>query len=371
MADRSSATLSKNHSRSHKEFIRMNNQCYPKLLIRADGDGEIGTGHIMRCLTLAQACVNSGGSVIFASTALPEHLLDRIEQWSDQIQRLDTESGSTTDAHRTIAYAEQYDADWIVVDGPHFDATYQQTLADTERQLLTIDDMGELKYYTADLVLNQNLHASKNMYSDRGSNTRLLLGPEYVLLRREFLEWREWSRDIPDTPNRVLITLGGSDPGNETQKIVRALDKIKNDVTARVIVGAENRHYEALTNSVESTDQQIELKCNVSNMAEQMVWADLAISSGGTTCWELAFMRLPTLVGTIAPIEEYLVEGLKDEGLFYHVGEFEETTDSQLAVRIEHSLDNPENLREMSNKAQRLVDGYGQDRVIESMKSYI
>lgn len=341
------------------------------LLIRADGDSEIGTGHIMRCLTLAQAWVNSGGNVIFASTALPEHLLDRIERWSVEVQRFDAGLGSTTDANQTIAYAQQYDADWIVVDGPHFDATYQHTLADTERQLLAIDDMGELEYYTADIVLNQNLHASANMYSDRGSDVELLLGPKYVLLRGEFLEWREWSRDIPDKPNRVLITLGGSDPSNQTQRVIQALDKNTNNVTARVIIGAENRHYEALTNCVESTDQQIELKCNVSNMAEQMVWADLAISSGGTTCWELAFMGLPTLVGIIAPIEEYLVEGLKDEGLFYHVGKFEETTDSQLAVRIEQALNNPKNLRRMSNKAQQFVDGYGQDRVIERMKSYM
>lgn len=341
-----------------------------ELLIRADGSHEIGTGHIMRCLTIAQAWVNSGGVVRLAVSELPEGLSNRADRWCKQIRRLDTEPGSNTDADKTIAYAKQYDTDWIIVDGPHFHTTYQRIIADAGIKMLTIDDMGELEYYHSDMILNQNIHANKNMYSNSKPETKLLLGSRYILLRREFLEWREWSRDIPETPNKILVTLGGSDPINGTKKIIKALDQVENKVTARVILGAENTHYREITEQVKSVSKKIDVKCNISNMAEQMVWADLAVSSGGTTCWELAFMGLPTVVGIVAPIEEHLVEGLKKEELFYHLGYFEKRKPSQIAGCIDNLLSNTKNLDKMSNKAQKYIDGYGQERVIKNMKLY-
>ena len=98
----------------------------------------------------------------------------------------------------------------MVVDGYQFDAAYHKTLRDAGRKLLALDDNGDAGYYWADLVLNQNIHAQADWYAHRAPDTRLLLGTRYALLRREFLRWRGWQRDTPETAAKVMVTLAAA-----------------------------------------------------------------------------------------------------------------------------------------------------------------
>lgn len=337
------------------------------LVVRTDGNRQMGTGHIMRCLTLAQAWCESGGTVSFVSAAVPGGLRDRILEWAEEIVSLDVSPGSQADAERTSSAATDRDADWVVVDGPQFDVAYQEAVSSASLQLMTIDDMGDLKQYHADLVLNQNLHATPEMYTGLSPSTELLLGPHYVLLRNEFLEWRDWSPDVPTEANHLLVTLGGSDPDNATQKVLDALDRAAADLKVVVVAGAENDYYESLRERAETVGQSVQIERNIDNMAEQMAWADFAVSSGGTTCWELAFMGVPTLVGMIAQIEEFLVQGLQDEDLFRHVGYFSSVSKREIATEINRLVEDTEYRRGMSSHAQDIIDGYGRERVLEAM----
>jgi len=337
------------------------------LVVRTDGSSEMGTGHIMRCLTLAQAWCESGGTVNFVSAAVPDGLRDRILEWAEEIVSIDVSPGSRADAEQTSSAATDRDADWVVVDGPQFNAAYQDAVSSTVYQLLNIDDMGNLEQYSANLVLNQNLHAASEMYADRAPHTELLLGPDYVLLRNEFLEWQDWSPDVPTEANHLLVTLGGSDPDNATQKVLDALDKIAADLEVVVVAGAENDYYDSLRVRAETVDQNVRIERNIDNMAEQMAWADFAVSSGGTTCWELAFMGVPTLVGMIAQVEECLVSGLQNEDLFRHFGYFSSVSTSEIATEINGLVEDTEYRRRMSSHAQDIIDGYGRERVVEEL----
>lgn len=340
------------------------------LLIRTDGSSQIGTGHVMRCLTLAQVWSKAGGNVLFAGAEFPEGLSNRIDQWTSTVHRLDSQPGSQRDATRTANIANQHDAQWIVVDGPHFSADYLSELNTSPARVLLIDDMGERAHYSTDIVLNQNLHADEEMYANRSSDTELLLGPDYVLFRDEFLEWIDWTPDAETIPQNLLVTLGGSDPNNDTKTVLNALDQVTADLETVVIVGAMNDAFSDLTDLVEEVNQTVQLKRNVSDMASQMAWADIAVSSGGTTCWELAYMGVPTIVGAIAPIEEYTLTGLKQAGLFSLVGNFDSIAGSKIKTEITRLINDTEYRTRMSAYGQKVFDGYGRQRIIKTMRDF-
>lgn len=337
------------------------------LLIRTDGSSQIGTGHVMRCLTLAQAWHQTGGTVRFVGSDIPNGLRDRIDAWSQAIDFLDSSPGSQEDAARTAAIAVEHDVEWIVVDGPHFDADYLTELTSGDSRVLLIDDMGERSHYDADLVLNQNLHADPEMYTNRDPETELLLGPDYVLFRNEFLKWKDWSPDHTQAPETLLITLGGSDPDNATKTVIESLNHVTTELKTLVIIGAANDSYPDLVDLAEDINHPIRFEQNISNMASQMARADLAVSSGGTTCWELAYMGVPTIVGTLAPIEEQLVAGLKDFDLFSHIGDFKSATGPEIANLITHMINHSKYRTEMSLLGQKIIDGQGRQRTIKKM----
>ena len=143
----------------------------------------------------------------------------------------------------------------------------------------------------ADLVLNQNINAAAEMYANREAHTRLLLGTRYVLLRREFWPWRGWRREIPAVARKVLVTLGGGDPDNVTLKVIQALAQVQIEgLEAVVVVGAANPHLQELQAAVQDTPQphppgvQRHQHGGVDGLGRR------AITAGGSTCWETAFM---------------------------------------------------------------------------------
>ena len=208
----------------------------------------------------------------------------------------DAEAGGEDDAKQLIAAARAAGAEWVVVDGYHFGDAYQKAVVEAGLRLLVIDDFGHAADYWAHLVLNQNFDAPGRDYGRRRGYTRLLLGPPYVLLRREFAAWRTFQRSIPPQAKRLLVTCGGSDPGNTTPKVVEALARTGlKDLEAAVILGGDNPHSGRIRAVAEKAPCAIAVRQNVQDMAEVMAWADMAIIVAGTALWELDFMGCPTM----------------------------------------------------------------------------
>ena len=205
------------------------------LVVRADANARIGAGHVMRCLALAQAWQDDGGRAIFLMAPNAPSLEKRLKSEATEVIRVAIQPGSADDATQTAHLARQMGALWVVVDGYHFDADYQRIIKDAGLRLLFVDDHGHSARYYADIVLNQNLHAHRGLYANREPYTRLLLGTRYVLLRREFLNWRGWKRRIAEVAHNVLVTMGGSDPYNVTLKVIQALQRLKlSDIEIKV-----------------------------------------------------------------------------------------------------------------------------------------
>ncbi len=330
------------------------------LLLRADASSRIGTGHVMRCLALAQAWQDAGGRAHFASAHDLGSLGARLAADGFDCTRIDAEAGSQGDALATAQLAHDLRAGWVVVDGYHFDARYQQALKAAGPRVLLLDDYGGAGHYHAGLVLNQNLGADAAWYARREPDTRLLLGTRYALLRREFRPWRCWKRTVPEAARKVLVTLGGADPDNRTLLVVEALERIAAlGLEAIVVVGASYGHLATLRDH----RGRIDIRRNVTDMPALMAWADVAVAAGGTTSWERALLGLPSLVLVLADNQTAVAAACEQAGLAVNLGRAEHLPSGRLAEELTALLENRERRLAMAQKGRECVDGNGATRV--------
>src|ERR1700722_2547794 len=268
-------------------------------LFRTDASLTMGTGHVMRCIALAQAAHDAGGRIAFALAESTPGVQARLASELCEVLLLSSAAccapGSEKDAQETIALARERATDWIVVDGYQFSADYQRALKAAGFDILFIDDYGHASHYWADVVLNQNAYATESLYEGREPYTRLLLGADYCLLRREFFPWCGWKREVAPVGTKILVTMGGSDPENFTATVIAAMYDADNiEVTA--VAGGSNPHLEMLQRLTSQRGDRFRLVKSVANMPELMAWADLAIAGAGTTCWEMCLLGLPMVL---------------------------------------------------------------------------
>lgn len=324
----------------------------------------------MCCLALAQAWQANGGQVTFALGTQAPLVEARLQNEGIEVAHLRSRPGSQQDATETLELARRAGAAWIVVDGYHFDAEYQRIIKGSEKSLLFIDDTGHADHYVADIVLNQNSYANAGLYPSKESYTKLLLGTAYALLRREFVDRLKFKRRTAEIASKILVTLGGADPNNVTLKLVKEIEDIKiKGLEIVVVVGSSNQHLATLQNAIAHSRHAIRLESNVSDMPRLMAWADVAISAGGSTCWELAFMGLPNFIFILADNQVQIAESLNVLGVALNLGWPDNLAEGKMAIKLGDFLANPKWREEMSGKGQELVDGLGTRRVLSHLNN--
>jgi UDP-2,4-diacetamido-2,4,6-trideoxy-beta-L-altropyranose hydrolase len=337
------------------------------LLIRADGYAALGTGHVMRCLALAHAWQDAGGSVRLAAARLTPTLKQRLADEGVTVVDLDAVPGSPADAAATARCARDLRAGWIVADGYGFDAAYQRAIKDAGLNLLLLDDYGHAEHYHADLVLNQNLHAEPETYAHRDPGTRLLLGTAYALLRREFTQWRDHERQVPETARRVLVTFGGTDPHDLAAMAIRAVHAIEAPALETTVVAGSSELQAELAAPAADGPQKIEVLGHITDMPDRMARADLAVATAGSTSWERALLRLPSLVVVVAENQRPIGRALQQAGAALDLGWWSDVTAAALTDAVgATALDAPLRQRQ-ADAAGTLVDGRGAERVLEAM----
>jgi len=339
------------------------------IVFRADASPQIGTGHVMRCLALGQIFRKAGERSVFIMCMITPATKARLESEGFEVKVLNCIPGSADDVEQTMLILKEVSASWIVLDGYHFDVAYQRSIKELGKKLLLIDDNGCASHYYADVVLNQNINASEKLYSKREPNTSLLLGTRYTLLREEFLIWQGWKRQIPELAQNILVTLGGSDPENVTKKIYDAINQLEFNQLNVIIIAANNQYSDQMKCLIEKSKVNIELKSNVEKMSDLMAWADIAVSAGGTSTWELAFMGLPMITIAIADNQRQIVEELSKDRAAVNAGWHKDITPSMIAENISELICDPKKRSEMSQRSQALVDGNGADRVLKALRS--
>jgi RimJ/RimL family protein N-acetyltransferase len=194
-----------------------------------------------------------------------------------------------------------------------------------------------------------------------------LLGNHFVLLRKEFISNRGFTREISSNARRILVTLGGSNRREPIFTILSALDEAKlveSELESILILGDSNQHHQEIRSYSEGLALPVRIKNNVENMAEVMAWADLAVSGAGTTCWELAYMGLPSIAIILAKNQSMLGQGVHSAGLALNLGWYHNLTVSKIIKTLIPLLSNVSKRKAMSQRGQTIIDGDGVDRVV-------
>ncbi len=338
------------------------------LIIRTDANSQIGIGHFMRCLAIAQAWKDHGGKSLFMMGTFSLPLELQLKSEGIEVLKIPATLGSIEDTIKTIGIAKEVMPFWIILDGYHLDSNYQKKIKEEGFRIMVIDDMAHLPNYHGDILLNQNIHAEKLNYSAE-PNTKLLLGTKYVLLRREFLGRKVVTREIPKIAKRVLITMGGSDPENITLKVIQAIKELNlNDIEVAIVIGPDNPHADIIKEEISLSPFPFNIFSHVKDISELMCWADLAISAGGSTSWELAFMGVPNIVIYFAENQKEVAENLHKEQVAFNLGHFKHVEIKQIKEILERLIFDKDLRIEMSKRGKELVDGEGVDRVLMNLK---
>ncbi len=344
----------------------------PPLLVRADADEVRGTGHVMRSLALAGAWVRRAGRVRFLTSRPNSALRDRIQSHRVDLTEIDESYPRPADLPAMIAAVKEAvstvkQVPWAVVDGYHFSADYQRVVREAGCRLLVIDDNAHLPFYDADVVLNHGIHAAQLAYSCP-PKTKLLLGTAYALLRPEFEEGARTARPTLAAARKILVTLGGSDPANVTGKVIGALQQLDiPGLEARIVVGPANPHLKTLNRLVSESRRQMKLETSVRDMAALMLWADVAVTAAGGTCWELACLGVPMMSLIVADNQKMIAAELDAAGISINLGWHNEVSLKDMAALLNGILHSPDQRAQMSAKGKAIVDGRGVHRVIEAM----
>lgn len=332
------------------------------LIICAECGIQVGTGHVMRCLALAQAWKRAGGAVTVLLREGMAGIEERIRAEGILLETLPKECGQSPEAF--VRAVLGFGSTIAVLDGYSFGAREQAVLSEAGMRVLTVDDYGHATDYPVRWVLNQNAYAAPEMYAP--TNAQLLLGPAYALLRDEFLPWIGWRRSIPDRARKILITIGGSDPDNASEQILHSLEFLERNnqnLEVVLVVGSGNPHLAAVEAAGERCTLPVRIARSVQDMPALMAWADVAIAGAGVTSYELCYMGLPSLLLIIAENQRRIAERLSELGVAVNAGTSREFRGEVFAGQLRALIDSSERRGAMSHGARELVDGLGSERV--------
>lgn len=317
----------------------------------------------MRCLALAEGLVASGHVAALAAASLPAGIRAMVEGRDIPVLDLATPS----DRESLPMAIEAWRADWVVLDGYEFDAADLRDAGERCRVLHIADD-AEQDAYPCDILLNQNVYATADAYAGR-SNARLLIGPRFALLRPEFNRFADWERETPARVRRILVTLGGSDPGGLTAEVVRQVRAELGDVSLTVVVGGGNPRSQALRAELEG-EGSTRVVHAPPDMAQLMAAADLGVSAAGSTTAELAFMQLPSVLLVVAANQRPVAAALDAAGAARLAGEVigaGPMVPGELRRIVRDLAADADARREIASAGRALVDGRGARRVVHAM----
>ncbi len=326
-------------------------------LIRADATPEMGSGHVMRSIALGQLLQDHHHSVFFATKTNNQNLLQRIEKEKFSLIKYDIDISTTDDAEKTAAFAINNKVDFVITDGYLFDTVYQQVIKQHNLKLMCIDDIAGC-HYVSDIVLNQNLNAELVFKYSAEPCTKLFLGIDYVILRREFRIIKNYIRVIDNECKKILITLGGGDAKNNIGQLLNKMNDIKiSQFDITVLLGSGFMYGEEIKNIAANNYHTITIKKSIDNVVPFMQWCDLAIAAAGTTVWELLTLQTPMLVGIAADNQVPIANELNSTGSAINLGWFDTIEYNRFADILESFVYNKQLRLDQQNHQKKLNPG--------------
>lgn len=360
------------------------------IFFRTDASFKIGTGHVMRCLTLAQALRERGGHCRFICREHPGNLLDWTRQagfesialpLSNKRKHVDLAADESvlphatwlgsdwqTDASQTIASFRGCHPDWVIVDHYSLDHRWETQLRTACEKIMVIDDLADRRH-DADVLLDQNFYLDKDRRYQGllPKHCKALIGPAYFLLRTEFTKAKQGQRTRDGRVKRIIVFFGGSDPENQTQTVLDVFKKMRLlGVAVDVVVTQSNpnRHSIKLL-----CDQLLGVTyhCNVSNMAELIVNADLGVGAGGSSMWERCYLGLPTITVVFAKNQVRTTEDVAKLGAIEYLGWADLLGGADYQRVISDLIGNAKKMRQISDTALTVMQKLGTYSVVDEM----
>jgi len=282
------------------------------IAFRVDASSQIGTGHFMRCLTLAECLKQYGAKIRFISHNLPFHLCDILTSKGIEIISFDHKtkdlitgelnhshwlgSNQEHDAKTSIQALSDQSWDWLIVDHYALDIRWENILRQHVKNILVIDDLAD-RQHDCDILLDQDFYTDMHTrYKDKvPAHCQLLLGPHYCLLRNEFWLAQKLAKPRSGNIKRLFVFFGGVDIDNDTGQVIEALSVINiSKIQVDVVIGKQHPFLEQIS----SMCLRHKFICHIqtNKIAALMAEADLAIGAGGMATWERIFLGLPSLV---------------------------------------------------------------------------
>lgn len=356
-----------------------------RIAFRADASIQIGTGHVMRCLTLAEEMRRQGHQCLFICRNHEGHLADLIAQKGFELHLLGSPPETSakfgtqepalthadwlgvpwqTDASQTLEVHARNATDWLIVDHYALDVNWERSLAEAVGQVMVIDDLADREHECA-VLLDQNLGRESVEYEALVPRScTKLIGPQYALLRPEFAELRPTSLERRHSPElkRILISLGGVDRTNVTGQVLEVLSNstLPPETELDIVMGGSAPYLEAVKRQASGLFFRATVSVNVSDMAERMCRADLAIGAAGSTSWERSCVGLPTIMLVLADNQKSAAKALSDLGAVITATNIDEVGEALRHLLKQSKTDDLAKLAEISAS---LIDGLGVARV--------
>lgn len=357
------------------------------VVFRADASTGLGAGHVVRCATLAKALTHRGAQIAFVSRSSAGDLIDWTRQQGFPVAELPPVACnqdscravgqdaltdvSSRDASQTISALRTLGIrpDWIVVDHYALGRPWEEEVRVAGRLVMAIDDLAD-REHDCDLLLDQNLaHPGHAEYARLVPETATrLIGPKYALVRRDFRLARERSLARRDGYiNRVLVSMGGSDPQDDTSRAIHGLHLLgRSGLAVDVVIGSGNPNRGAVS-ALCAQIQGMELHVQTTRMADLMSGADLAVAASGSTTWERCVVGLPAITVIQSADQVAIAKAMEQAGADALLGCSRDLTDNDYRVAIADLA--PESIRHRSAICAGLCDGWGADRVAEQLIS--
>lgn len=327
------------------------------IIFRVDGNRDTGLGHVMRCLSIANAARERGEECLFATADTQPHEI--ILEQDFRVLSLDTDyrimDGELSRLRRIM---DKERPSHLVVDSYHVTESYLRQCQGMADRLVCIDDLAEFAY-PCDTLVNYNIYGPDldyaGLYGD--SVPRLLLGPEYAPLRREFV--LEHGRGIAERIQKVLVLAGGSDPAHIAVKMAAYLKENPMEYEFHFVIGAMN--CDEISGVV--------VHRNVKNISSLMMQCDAAISAAGSTLYELCACGVPTIAFTLADNQIPGARAFSQKGLMEYVGDarHEENICADIFQRLRCLDEEYPRRRQMAADCRSVVDGRGAERIVSSI----
>ena len=354
-----------------------------KIIFRTDASSQIGSGHVIRCLTLAKVLKKQGADCKFISRDHNNNLIEKIKKEDFKVIILpnsikvkstqstkDTNSNYSSwigaswneDAKQTINALNEEKIDWLIIDHYGIDKRWEKKVRPYCKKIMVIDDLANRKH-DCDLLLDQNLIANfKNRYQNfLPKNCSTLLGPQYALLQNEYKVLHLSAPPRIGSIKRILVYFGGADQNNLTEKALTSFLKLnRNNIALDVVISSDSSQKEKIK-KLSKKNKNVKIHSELTSLAHLILKADLAIGACGSTSWERCCLSLPSIVITIADNQKQIAKELHKKKLIHWLGHYNTIASDSIYNALKATID--QNIEAWSDACKLITDGCGAEKV--------